>query len=61
MATGKAIEAYGEAINRDLARALECMKNREGWLESCCKALSIKLPKVVIIERLDALQRRLLR
>jgi hypothetical protein len=58
-AVGKAQGAYGEAIRRDLGKAIERMKTREGWLERCMQSLSITRPKAVIVEHLRRLQRRL--
>lgn len=56
-ATDKAVAAYGEAIYRDLTKALEKIKNREDWLDRCLRALSIKIPKVIIVKHLETLQR----
>jgi hypothetical protein len=58
-ALDKARGAYGEAIDRDLGKAIGSMKTREGWLERCIQALSINLPKAVIAQRLRRLQQRL--
>ena len=56
-AVTKAETAYGEAISRDLAKALEKMKQRHGWLERCMEAMAIRLPKAVVWQRLRRLNR----
>lgn len=56
-AVAKAEGAYGEAILRDMDRALDRLKNRQGWLERCMQALAIDLPKALVWQRLRALRR----
>ena len=56
-AVKKAESAYGDAILRDLDRALDRLKNRHGWLERCMQVLAIDLPKALVWQRLRALRR----
>jgi len=56
-AVKKAEGAYGEAILRDMDRALDRLKNRHGWLERCMQAMAIDLPKALVWQRLRALRR----
>lgn len=56
-AVAKAEGAYGGAILRDLDRALDRLKNRQGWLERCMQVMAIDLPKALVWQRLRALRR----
>ena len=47
-AVGKAQEAYGSAILQDLAKAVDRVKNRSGWLERCMEAMAMDIPKAVL-------------
>jgi len=53
----KAEGAYGDAILKDLDRALDRLKNRLGWLERCMQVMAIDLPKALVWQRLRALRR----
>ena len=53
----KAQGAYGEAIARDLERAIERLQNRPNWLERCMQVMAMNLPKAVLWERIRALRR----
>ena len=55
----KAQEAYGDAILRDLEKALLRLQNRQGWLERCMLALSMAVPKALAWQRLRALRKAL--
>jgi len=55
----KAEQAYGAAVARDLAKAMERMQNRQGWLERCMQAMGITLPKAVLWSKIRALRRAL--
>jgi hypothetical protein len=55
----KAQEAYGDAIQRDLEKALLRLQNRQGWLERCMLALSMTAPKALAWQRLRALRKAL--
>lgn len=56
-AVAKAEGAYGGAILRDMDRALDRLRNRQGWLERCMQVMAIDLPKAVVWQRLRALRR----
>ncbi|MER2540207.1 MAG: nucleotidyl transferase AbiEii/AbiGii toxin family protein [Azonexus sp.] len=53
----KAQGAYGEAIARDLERAIERLQNRQDWLERCTQVMAISLPKAVLWSKIRALRR----
>lgn len=53
----KAQGAYGEAIARDLERAIARLQNRQDWLERCMLVMAISLPKAVLWSRIRALRR----
>lgn len=57
-ALAKAEAAYGLDVRRDLARALERLGTREGWLERCMQAMAMDLPKAVLWQRLRSLQQK---
>jgi len=56
-AVAKAQQAYGDAVLRDLGKAIDHMKTSEGWLEHCMQALAISVPRAVVWQRLRALER----
>ena len=58
-AVSKAEAAYGQAILRDLEKALLRLQNRHGWLERCMLVMAMNLPKAVLWQRLRALRRLL--
>lgn len=47
-AVGKAQGAYGNAILEDLAKAIDRVENRNGWLERCMDAMAMDIPKAVL-------------
>jgi len=53
----KAQGAYGEAIARDLERAIERLQNRPDWLERCMLVMAMSLPKAVLWSKIRALRR----
>jgi hypothetical protein len=53
----KAQGAYGDAIARDLERAIERLQNRPDWLERCMQVMAINLPKAVLWNKIRALRR----
>ena len=53
----KAQGAYGEAIARDLERAIERLQNRQDWLERCMLVMAISLPKAALWSKIRALRR----
>lgn len=54
-AVAKAQGAYGDAVLRDLGRAIDRMKMREGWLDRCMQAMAMRDPKAVVWQRIRAL------
>lgn len=56
-ARAKAEAAYGEAIGRDLEKAIDRLQTRRDWLERCLQAMAMTLPKAVVWERIRALRR----
>lgn len=59
-AVAKAEQAYGPAITRDLAKALDRLQNRQGWLERCMQAMAMVMPKAVLWQKVRRLRRLLL-
>lgn len=59
-AVAKAQQAYGPAITRDLAKALDRLQNRQGWLERCMQAMAMVMPKAVLWQKVRRLRRLLL-
>lgn len=55
-AVSKAEEPYGNAIIRDLGKAIEKFQQRQEWLERCMLAMEINIPKAVLWERIRALR-----
>jgi hypothetical protein len=53
----KAQGAYGEAIARDLERAIERLQNHPDWLERCMLVMAMSLPKAVLWSKIRALRR----
>jgi len=56
-AAAKAEGAYGDAVLRDLGRAIERMQQRTGWLERCMQAMAMAGPPAVLWQRIRALRR----
>lgn len=56
-AVAKATGAYGDAILRDLDRAIERMHSRAGWLERCIQAMAMRDPPALVWQRIRALRR----
>ena len=56
-AVAKAEQAYGAAILRDLAKAVDRIKTREAWLDRCMQAMDIQVPRALVWQRLRALER----
>lgn len=54
----KAREAYGDSIDRDLAKAIDALLQREGRLERCLQAMQVTLPKALVWQRITALPPR---
>lgn len=53
----KATEAYGTAISKDLAKAIDRLQNRPGWLERCMQVMAMNMPKVVLWQKIRNLRR----
>lgn len=53
----KATEAYGTSISRDLAKAIDRMQNRQGWLDRCMQAMAMDMPKAVLWQKIRGLRR----
>jgi hypothetical protein len=47
-AVSKAQSAYGNAILQDLAKAIDRVEDRSGWLERCMEAMAMDIPKAVL-------------
>jgi hypothetical protein len=56
-AMAKAEIAYGQAVARDLAKAIDRIQNRAGWLERCMQVMAIDLPKALLWQKIRALRR----
>ena len=56
-AKAKAEGAYGEAIGRDLEKAIAKLQTRRDWLERCMQVMAMSLPKAVLWERIRSLRR----
>jgi hypothetical protein len=52
----KATEAYGAAITKDLAKAIDRLQNRQGWLERCMQAMAMNMPKAVLWQKIRRLR-----
>ena len=53
----KATEAYGTAISKDLAKAIDRLQNRQGWLERCMQVMAMNMPKAVLWQKIRNLRR----
>lgn len=53
----KATEAYGNSISSDLAKAIDRMQNRQGWLDRCMQAMAMDMPKAVLWQKIRGLRR----
>ena len=47
-AVSKAQRAYGNAVLQDLAKAIDRVEERNGWLERCMEAMAMDMPKAVL-------------
>lgn len=54
-ATKKAELAYGDAVVRDLTRAIAALRDRRGRLEACMAALQMTSPRALVWKRLKRL------
>jgi hypothetical protein len=53
----KAEAAYGPAVGHDLAKAIDTLRTRQGWLERCMQAMAMDLPKALVWQKIRVLQR----
>lgn len=53
----KAQCAYGDAIARDLERAIEHLQHRPEWLERCMRVMAMHQPRAVLWSKIRALRR----
>ena len=56
-AVAKAELAYGKSILEDLAKAINRVQTRHGWLERCMQVMTINMPKALLLQRVRALAR----
>jgi Nucleotidyl transferase AbiEii toxin, Type IV TA system len=56
-ALAKAELAYGASVVRDLAKAIDRIQTRTGWLERCMQAMAIQMPKAVLWQKIRSLRR----
>jgi Nucleotidyl transferase AbiEii toxin, Type IV TA system len=56
-ALAKAELAYGASLARDLAKAIDRIQTRTGWLERCMQAMAIQMPKAVLWQKIRSLRR----
>jgi hypothetical protein len=59
-AIAKAEGVYGQAIRMDLAKSIDRLLHRQGWLERCMQAMSMMLPKALVCQRVHNLHKHLL-
>lgn len=48
--------AYGDAIQLDLIKAIDKLKERETWLDRCMRAMNMTVPKALVWQNLSALK-----
>jgi hypothetical protein len=58
-AVSKAQGAYGTAILEDLSKAIDRVKNHDGWLERCMQAMAMDIPKAVLWKYIRFLKKAL--
>ena len=56
-AMAKSEQAYGPAVARDLATAIDRLQKRQGWLERCMQAMAMTLPKAVLWQKVRTLRK----
>jgi hypothetical protein len=56
-AVAKAEGAYGDAVRRDLQRAIDQMRERTGWLERCMRMMAMTDTQAQMWQRIRALRR----
>lgn len=58
-ALAKAEQAYGASVVGDLAKAIDRLQERVGWLERCMQAMAMTLPKAMVWQKIRALRKLL--
>jgi hypothetical protein len=58
MALAKAESAYGDAVVRDVHRAVTTLKNHPDRLFTCIAALAVDVPAALMLDRLKRLESR---
>jgi hypothetical protein len=56
-AVAKAEKAYGDTILRDLAKAIDALQQRNGWLERCMQIMAMQMPKAQLWQQVRKLCR----
>ncbi|NJS36066.1 MAG: nucleotidyl transferase AbiEii/AbiGii toxin family protein [Brachymonas sp.] len=56
-AVEKAQVAYGASVCADLAKALNALERRTGWLDRCIKTMGMTQPKALVWQRLRRLRK----
>lgn len=56
-ALSKAQGAYGDTILQDLAKAIDRVEKRAGWLERCMQAMAMDIPKAVLWQHVRRLRK----
>lgn len=56
-ATFKAEQAYGNAVTRDLAKAINHLRDRNGWLDRCIQAMAMNAPRATVWSKVRRLKR----
>ena len=51
----KTTEAYGTSIAKDLAKAIDRIQNRQGWLERCI-SMAMDMPKALLWKKIRGLR-----
>lgn len=55
-AIAKGQAAYGDSVERDLAKAVDHLLGREGRLERCMSAMQVNVPRALLWQRIKALR-----
>ena len=55
-AVEKATQAYGAAVTRDLAKAIDRLQNKQGWLDRCMQAMAMAMSKAVLWQKIRNLK-----
>jgi hypothetical protein len=57
----KAHEAYGQAVEKDLEKAILQLQQKPDWLDRCIEVLEIRAPRAVVLQKLARLQEQIQR